>query len=117
MNFKKQVRKIQRDVNRKIKALNRSIENDELWLGRFYVRQVNRRIYKYEDNSGVGMSLTLIMIDKQTGKNQKFYCFSWDVINTYLLWWALSDFIVKFCKVWEENPSPKRGATVDYRKK
>lgn len=115
MNFKKEIKKLQRKVNRDIKTLNRAIEEDDLWLGRFYMRQVDRRVYRYEDNSGVGMQLAFIMVDKQTGKNEMYYCFSWDILKTYRPWYALNDFIVETCKVWEENPTPKRGETIDYR--
>ena len=117
MNFKKQVRKLQKNINRNIKALNNAIKNDELWLGRFYMRQVNRRVYRYEDGVGFGMNLAFVMVDKQTGKNEMFYCFAWEVTHSWRPWWALNDFIVNTCKVWEENPTPKIGATVDYRKK
>lgn len=42
----------QRAVNRVIRWVNETIERDELWRGRFFIRQYESRFIRYEDGSG-----------------------------------------------------------------
>ena len=97
--------------------MNRSIENDPLWRGRFCVRSGYTRFQEYEDHSGCEMLCELFFIDKKTGKIVKDY----ETVNEWCfwggsqLWRRMNDFIMNDCKVWDEIPSPREDKT-DYRK-
>lgn len=98
----------QREMNKLMKLMNQNIENDDLWRGRFYVRQVAAQWYEYEDKSGAELWVVLRFIDKKTG----FYWETaetvnhWRWVNGNRLWLAMNDFIVEKTNVWGENPRP-----------
>ena len=60
-------KKIQRKVNKIVRKLNKQIEDDELWKGRFYIRQVKRYMKPFDDMSGVDDAFLFEMYDKKTG--------------------------------------------------
>ena len=64
MNQKK---KTLRELVRKIKIINKTIENDNLWRGRFCVRLKRVEYRYYSDNSGIYLIYWYNMIDKKTG--------------------------------------------------
>ena len=98
----------QREMNKLMKLMNQNIENDDLWRGRFYVRQVAAQWYEYEDKSGAELWVVLRFIDKKTG----FYWETaetvnhWRWVNGNKLWLAMNDFIVEKTNVWGEDPRP-----------
>lgn len=98
----------QRAMNELMRLMNQNIENDDLWKGRFYVRQVAAQWYEYEDKSGAELWVVLRFIDKKTG----FYWETaetvnhWRWYNGHKLWWVMNDFIVERTHVWDENPRP-----------
>ena len=112
-------KKIQRKVNKIVRKLNKQIEDDELWKGRFYVRQVNRYMKPYDDRSGIDNAFLFRFYDRKTGKNalsKDWY--SYYVLSTFCkLALGMNDFIVNVCKVWEEEPKPSVDNAVDYRKR
>lgn len=98
----------QREMNKLVRKLNKNIENDSLWQGRFYIRQVDSYWYQYEDKSGYELIVTLRFIDKKTG-------FYWDTreavnhlrfYNGSRLWWTMNKFITEKTGVWKEDPRP-----------
>ena len=98
----------QRVMNDLIRKINQNIKNDDLWRGRFYIRQIAAQWYEYEDKSGAELLVILRFIDKKTG-------FYWATAETVNHWrWgnggrlalAMNDFIVKRTKVWESDPMP-----------
>lgn len=97
----------QRAMNQLMRAMNENIENDDLWKGRFYVRQVAAQWYGYEDESGE-LWVVLRFIDKKTG----FYWETaetvnhWRWINGNRLWWAMNEFITERTNVWQTDPRP-----------
>ena len=60
----------QRAINRAVRACNKQLELDDLWLGRFVVRQYedSPRWRKYEDGSGAELWVKLKFIDRATGR-------------------------------------------------
>lgn len=109
----------QRAMNKLVREVNRNIENDSLWLGRFYAKQIAAEWVTYEDHSGAELWVTLQFIDRKTG-----YTFEvantvnhWRYFNGSYLWWAMNDFIVSKVNVWEEDPRPSLKNAIDYRKK
>ena len=57
----------QRAMNKLMRDLNKNIENDNLWQGRFYVKQTAAQWHEYEDKSGAELWVVLSFIDKKTG--------------------------------------------------
>lgn len=118
-------KKHQRRMNQYVRAINKNIENDDLWLGRFYVRQVGSPwFYTYEDKSGASLErVHLVITDRKTGKTYD----GWDSVNGWChwggsrLWRWVNDAIVDHFDVWHEDPDPydqkKNGTQVDYRRK
>ena len=98
----------QREMNKLMKSMNRNIENDDLWRGRFCVRQVAAQWHEYEDKSGAELRVILRFIDKKTG----FYWETtetvnhWRWVNGNKLWWTMNEFIVERVNVWSEDPKP-----------
>jgi len=107
-------RKHQRWFNQYCRYVNKAIENDDLWLGRFYITQNRTFMEWFEDNSGGLMRAEIVMHDRKTGKTKsKFY----DGLDMYWkFWFDFNDFIINHCKVWEEVPGPCENR-IDYRKK
>lgn len=103
----------QRWFNQYCRYVNKAIENDDLWLGRFYVTQNRSFMEWFEDNSGGLMHTEIVMHDRKTGKiRSKFY----DGLEMdWKFWFDFNDFIVNDCKVWEEVPDV-RVNRIDYRK-
>lgn len=58
----------QRKINRFVRIMNRILENDPLWKGRFYMRQYGATYFQeYEDKSGGNLYVRFKLFDKQTG--------------------------------------------------
>ena len=83
-------------MNSLVRIMNKNIENDSLWQGRFYVRQVASRWREYEDKSGGELFVVLRLYDKQTDvtKDVAESVNYWRYFNGSHLWWAVNDFIV-----------------------
>lgn len=98
----------QRAMNDMMRQVNRGIERDELWKGRFYVRQLESYWHEYEDKSGAELFVILCFYDKVTGitKTVAETVNHWRYFNGSHLWWAMNDFIVKTVNVWDEDPRP-----------
>jgi hypothetical protein len=109
----------QQKFNRIIHRLNKAIEIDDLWRGRFYFLQKDARWWRFDDNSGGELILFIRGIDKKTD-------YYHDYRLNYAPWmpgfyWNLNmnianDFIVKQVDVWAEDPTPNALDAVDYSK-
>lgn len=96
----------QRAINKAIKNMNKNIENDNLWKGRFYCRQIYSPYWeRYEDRSGGIMHVNVEFCDKKTQKRW-IQLFNTNDIQGWKFWCAMNDFIVKHIKVWDEDPRP-----------
>lgn len=96
----------QRRINRYMRDLNNNIKNDNLWQGRFYVHQIGRQRYNYEDGSGMELWVTLEFVDRKTGRTKQIL----DTVNSWTfsgdLWIEMNNFIVSDVNVWSEDPRP-----------
>lgn len=110
-------KKHQRAVNRIVRKLNKSIENDDLWRGRFFCRQKEAYFHIYDDMSGANLYVLLEMVDKKTGLTRKFMTDSFYLSGPFgcsKLFLEMNDFIVEDCYVWyKEEPHQDK---IDYRK-
>lgn len=109
-------KKHQRKLNRHVRALNKMIEEDNLWRGRFVVQQLVSQFLRWEDKSGGQLHSRFIIGDKKTGKYMET---GWLTVNEAIrgrdaLGWQLNDFIGMKINVWRENPGP-REQTEDFR--
>ena len=114
----KRKRKLQKEVNKKVRNLNLNIKNDPLWKGRYFARQVKAKFFDFEDGSGVTIQFVLRYTDRKTGETKNFYFDSYSGGTRWLSWEffeTMNDFIIK-SGVWEENPRPTYDNTPDYRK-
>lgn len=117
-------KKYQRRINQYVRAMNKNIENDDLWRGRFYVRQVGfPEFHIYDDRSGADLFIHLRCYDRLTGE----YTDGWADVNEWChfggskLWHFVNDAIVDKMNVWrkdEFDPYKLRyEAKYDYRRK
>ena len=97
----------QREINRLVRETNRSIEKDDLWYGRFCIKQVESpQWYVYEDKSGAEYFVHLKFIDKCTGR----YWVQAETVNHWRgsfgngwrIWDRMNWFIVNHLDVWNE---------------
>ncbi len=98
---RKMRKKAQHVVNKNIRLLNKDIENDDLWRGRFIMRQIDAKWSPFDDGSGGQLFTTIMMVDKRTGQTKKVWLDNYDFPWNYFS--AINDFIVKDCAVWEKE--------------
>lgn len=105
----------QRAVNRVIRYINGSIKRDELWRGRFFIRQYESRFFRYEDGSGSQLLCVLRFYDHKTQKYMDMCASSNQIfIHGGLdIWSAMNYFITRRLNVWR-NEDPRADKT-DYR--
>lgn len=103
----------QRWFNQYCRYVNKCIENDDLWLGRFCVSQNRTRMDWFDDGSGGIMMAELIMRDKKTGTVRIGWYDGLDM--DWQFWRDFNEFIIRDCKVWEEEPDVRENR-IDYRK-
>ena len=94
-------RRHQRRLNHYMRRLNRDIEKDMLWRGRFVVRSGCTSFQQYEDKSGHELYVELIFKDKRNGKEWKQY----GTVNEFChfssqLWYLMNKFITEIDDVW-----------------
>ena len=120
MTKNKELKKLQRTINKYVQRLNDNILNDDLWRGRFIVRQVNRYDYRYGDGSGYHFTIKLEFKDLKTGQTKIFYeplYFASFLIGNNLFS-LMNDFIVKDCDVWsKETTQELKNDKIIYRRK
>ena len=104
-------KKHQRRINRYVRAVNKNIANDDLWRGRFVVRQVGSpTFYIYEDKSGAELErVHLVVTDLKTGQK----CHDWDSGNGWChwggghLWVFVNKAITEIFDVWTHGNDPR----------
>ena len=107
-------KKYQKNLASALKKVNRGIKRDELWLGRFEVRQGETHFLKWDDNSGGILFCRMRVFDKATGyyKDYRFeysgkYC-------DWKLWKMVNSFITVDCATWRSGDPYDR--VHDYRR-
>lgn len=88
----------QRGLNKCFREMNQNVANDNLWRGRFVVKQYATFFNKWEDNSGYYLVVEYYFVDKKTNRiSQMFYDHASYIENSGRIWWQLNDFIVNTC--------------------
>ena len=95
----------QRAVNRVIRAINENVARDDLWQGRFFVRQWSARPVGYEDGSGMELWIELRFYDHKTRKYMPMWMRSNEIIiwGGSKIWQAMNDFIIEDIDVWRNE--------------
>ena len=91
-------KKHQRKVNKLVRQLNNNIKNDEIWLGRFEMRQVHSDFIVFSDKSGAYLSCYFEIIDKLSNV-RKLVNIEENQFIEYDLWRAMNDFITEDLRV------------------
>lgn len=104
----------QRWFNQYCRYVNEAMENDNLWLGRFYITQKCTTMEWFEDHSGGLMRAEIVMHDRKTGKIRSGVYTGLDM--EWKFWFDFNNFIIEDCKVWEEEPDIRINR-IDFRKK
>lgn len=105
----KQRKKAQKIINKNVKALNENIANDNLWRGRFIIRQTDAYWEKFDDGSGGILRVWLEIRDLKTGKYMGFS------VDNYNPGWKLFEngnkFIAEYSGVWDNIDEVKNDKT------
>ena len=112
-------KKYQRELNKKIRALNKNIENDNLWRGRFVFYQRDAHWYAFEDGSGGELIAFIRAYDKKTGyyHDYRLEFTPWrKTINWHIYMDIANAFIVEHLNVWKEVPRPDIKNAKDFTK-
>lgn len=103
----------QRAMNRLVRSFNKAFEEDNLWCGRFVIRQVySPEWHQYEDGSGAELFVHLKFIDRCTGQ----YYIAADQVNCwrglrasgYRLWGKINWLITEHWDIWKEPYAVER---------
>ena len=103
----------QRAINRLVRAINENLAQDELWQGRFVVRQDESPQWRrYEDGSGAELWVRLRFIDQCTGR----YYVKWESVNHWRglratgheIWDMMNWLITEHWDVWKEDFARER---------
>ena len=103
----------QRAINKLVRTMNRNLEQDDLWCGRFMIRQDESPQWcLYGDGSGAELFVRLRFIDRATGR----YYAKWETvnhwrglrINGYEIWSMMNWLITEYWDVWQEDFARER---------
>ena len=110
----------QRALNRAVRAFNKQLEQDDLWNGRFIVRQYgdSPQWCRYEDGSGAELRVKLKFIDRATGR---YYVGAhtvneWCAFNGSRIRKIMNWVITKHWGVWQESLTSDIEAWREYNK-
>lgn len=115
----KKLRKVyQRKFNKLVRDLNKNIEEDNLWKGRFVFRQTNASFYNFADGSGGILYVTIRGVDKKTGyyKDVAFEYAPYYTFARIQLWRFANNFIAQDSGIWKERPAITINNTKDFTK-
>ena len=107
----------QREFNKRIRALNKNIANDNLWRGRFIFLQRDARWWRFSDGSGGELIVFVRGYDKKTGyyKDYRLEFAPWlKSVNWHLSMDIANEFITEAAEVWTENPRPSIDTAEDW---
>ena len=104
----------QKKLTAALKGVNRSIKNDNLWLGRFEIRQGRTHWHEWDDKSGGILYCKMRLVDKATGYYKDYIMDYFGNQCNWHLWEIVNKFITVDCAVWRSGDP--RDQVHDYRK-
>ena len=110
-------KKHQRLMNKLVRKMNKNIEQDSLWKGRFCARQVESPQWTvYDDKSGAELFVHILFIDKKTKKVmlKADTVAAWSLSNAYRLWYDMNYFITEWCETWRGKERPSVKNAIDF---
>ena len=102
----------QRWFNKYCRYVNKIMDEDDLWLGRFQINQLRSEMNWFSDGSGGVMAVEIRMYDRKTGIAKTRWYTGLDM--SWKFWYDFNNFIIEDCKVWEEKPDV-RDNRIDFR--
>ena len=112
----KKWKKMQSKINKIVRTVNKNIYNDDLWLGRFYIKQIKSEFEEYEDKSGGSVRVWLKFIDRKTKlEKNEILDFIGSPFFDYDLFLKMNDFITGYVDVWHREDNPYKNK-IDFRK-
>jgi hypothetical protein len=109
----------QRAMNQAIRKFNKSLEEDDLWLGRFVIRQDSADWVAYDDHSGTELYVRLKFLDRATGR----YYLDGDIVNRWItvfgmnrIWERMNWLITEHWNVWTERETLSLDEWREYNK-
>lgn len=119
MKKNKELKKIQRKANKEIRKINKNLLEDNLWKGRFYIKQTNRIDRFYSDHSSYSILFTFEIKDLKTNLSKEIYYYmNGGCLDAFFLWTLfekINEFIVTDRGVWIGD-DPRADTTI-YRYK
>lgn len=106
-------KKYKRAVNSLVKTLNKDIQNDWLWNGRFIITQDWSSYHPYADHSGALYIVGLTITDKKTGRKHFAYFDNYEI--EWKMWEWVNSCITEYWNVWNEDPNPNKQARLEGR--
>lgn len=104
-------KKHQRRMNKYVRLINQNIANDDLWRGRFVIRQKgNPGFYIYPDKSGAEMPhVHLVITDLKTGERYDKYDTDngWCHFGGSRIWEFANKAITEIFDVWRGGFDPR----------
>lgn len=88
-------KKQQSILNKAVKALNKNIEYDDVWKGRFYARQFSAGYHEFSDGSGGILYVQMRLVDKKTNLYFDVFSSAPELVMSGKLWWEMNAFIVE----------------------
>lgn len=111
-------RKYQRKLNKIVKNINKSIEEDSLWNGRFVFHIMATDFERFSDGSG-GMLYTIIRGYDKKSKVYKDYILQYAPFLPFAqanIWRIVNKFITEDTDTWHNGNNPYKEVKIDYRK-
>lgn len=103
----------QRAINKLVRAMNHNLEQDNLWCGRFVVRQISSPEWlRYEDGSGAELYVKLKFIDRATGRYYvgRHSVNEWRGLRAtgWRIWELMNWLITDHWNIWQEDFARER---------
>ncbi len=110
-------KKYQSGLRHIVKDLNKNIENDDLWNGRFVFHIIASELEKFEDGSGGLLHSIIRCYDKANGYYKDYiYVYAPYLHNCHFNIWEIgSKFITEDTDAWKHGHNPYK-EKADYKK-
>ena len=111
-------KRYQHKINRLVKDLNKSIEEDNLWNGRFVFHIIDTDFERFSDNSGGMLYVVIRGYDKKTDfyRDYTMGYAPYLELSKSTLWEIANKFITEDTDTWKNGNNPYNDKEIDYIK-